>query len=119
MSDFRMGAGELRFAELIWSNEPITSGALAKLALSEIGWKKTTAFTVLKRLCDRGLFQNVDGTVTSLVSHDSYYERHSHLYVEETFGGSLPAFLAAFGSHKKLSEDEIRELEILIENMRG
>ena len=118
MSDFRMGAGELRFADLIWENEPITSGALAKLALDAIGWKKTTAFTVLKRLCDRGLFQNNGGMVTSLLSRDTYYARHSEAYVEETFGGSLPAFLAAFGSRKKLSEQEISELEKLIEQMR-
>ena len=119
MADFRMGAGELRFAELIWDNEPIASGDLAKLALEAIGWKKTTAFTVLKRLCDRELFENNAGTVTSLMSRDAYYARHSELYVEETFGGSLPAFLAAFGSRKKLSEKELGELEKLIGQMRG
>lgn len=119
MSDFRMGTGELRFAELIWDHEPIASGALAKLALDAIGWKKTTAFTVLKRLCDRGLFQNDAGTVTSLMSREAYFARHSELYVDEIFGGSLPAFLAAFGSRKKLSDEEIRELEKLIETMRS
>ena len=119
MSDFRMGAGELCFADLIWENEPIASGALAKLALDSIGWKKTTAYTVLKRLCDRGLFQNDGGTVTSVMSREAYYGRHSEVYVEETFGGSLPAFLAAFGSRKKLSEQELTELEKLIADMRG
>ena len=118
MSDFRMGAGELRFAELIWDNEPVSSGVLAKLALEAIGWKKTTAFTVLKRLCERGLFQNEGGTVTSLMSREEYDARHSERYVEENFGGSLPAFLAAFGSRKKLSQEEIRQLESLIESMR-
>jgi len=119
MSDFRMGAGELRFADLIWENAPIGSGALAKLALEHIGWKKTTAYTVLKRLCDRGLFRNEDGTVTPIMSREDYYARHSQAYVEETFGGSLPAFLAAFGSRKKLSEEEIAQLEALVESMRG
>ena len=118
MSDFRMGAGELRFADLIWENEPIASGALAKLALDTIGWKKTTAFTVLKRLCDRGLFQNDGGMVASLMSRETYYARHSEVYVEETFGGSLPAFLTAFSSRKKLSEQDVRELEKLIAQMR-
>ena len=118
MSDFRMGPGELRFAELIWDNEPVASGTLAKLALDAIGWKKTTAFTVLKRLCDRGLFQNEGGIVTSLMSREEFDARHSELYVEENFGGSLPAFLAAFGSRKKLSQEEIRQLESLIERMR-
>ena len=119
MSDFRMGAGELRFADLIWENAPIGSGALAKLALEHIGWKKTSAYTVLKRLCDRGLFRNEDGIVSPIMSREDYYARHSHAYVEETFGGSLPAFLAAFGSRKKLSEEEIAQLEALVESMRG
>ncbi len=119
MSDFRMGAGELRFADLIWENEPISSGALAKLALEHIGWKKTTAYTVLKRLCDRGLFQNNEGVVTSVMSKETYYARHSQLYVQETFHGSLPAFLAAFGSRQKLSQEEIEQLQKLIDDMRG
>lgn len=118
MSDFRMGAGELRFAELIWENEPIASGVLAKLALESIGWKKTTAFTVLRRLCDRGLFQNDGGIVTSLMSRENYYAKHSQAYVEETFGGSLPAFLAAFTSRKRISEQELKELEELVADMR-
>lgn len=119
MSDFRMAAGELRFADLIWENEPIASGVLAKLALETIGWKKTTAFTVLRRLCDRGLFQNDSGTVTSLICREAYYAKHSRLYVEETFGGSLPAFLTAFTSRKNLSDQELKELEKIVEDMRG
>ena len=119
MSDFRMGAGELRFADLIWENEPISSGELAKLALEHIGWKKTTAYTVLKRLCDRGLFSNDGGTVTSVMNRETYYACHSQRYVEETFQGSLPAFLAAFGSRKKLSPEEIEQLQKLIDDMRG
>ena len=119
MSDFRMGPGELRFAELIWDNEPVSSGVLAKLALESIGWKKTTAFTVLKRLCDRGLFQNDGKKVTSLVSREEFYARQSEIFVEETFNGSLPAFVAAFGSRKKLSDSEIEELQKLIDAMRG
>ncbi len=118
MSDFRMAAGELRFADLIWENEPIASGVLAKLALERIGWKKTTAFTVLRRLCDRGLFQNDGGSVTSLMSREDYYAKHSQTYVEETFGGSLPAFLTAFTSKKNISEQELKELEKLVAQMR-
>lgn len=119
MSDIRMGAGEARFAELIWEHEPISSGNLAKLALEAFNWKKTTAFTVLKRLCDRGLFQNEGGTVTSLLSREDYYAKHSAQYVEETFGGSLPAFLAAFSAGKRLSEQEVDALQKLINTMRG
>ncbi|MBQ7130526.1 MAG: BlaI/MecI/CopY family transcriptional regulator [Oscillospiraceae bacterium] len=118
MGELRMGAVESRFADLIWGNEPISSGALAKLAEEKLQWKKTTSFTVLKRLCDRGLFENNAGTVTSRMSREEYYARHSEQYVQETFGGSLPAFLTAFSSRKKLTEREVEELQRLIETMR-
>ncbi len=94
-------------------------GDLAKLANEEFEWKKTTAFTVLKRLCERELFQNQNGIVTSLISKEEFYARHSETYVEETFGGSLPAFLAAFGARKKLTDKEIDEIQKIIESMRG
>ncbi|MBE6561005.1 MAG: BlaI/MecI/CopY family transcriptional regulator [Ruminococcaceae bacterium] len=118
MSELKTGSAEARFADLIWENEPITSGELAKLGEMEFGWKKTTSFTVLKRLCDRGIFQNLSGTVTSLISREEYYARHSEQYVRDTFGGSLPAFLAAFGTRKKLSDAEIEELQRIINSMR-
>lgn len=118
MADLRMGMAEGRFADLIWDNEPVASGVLAKLAGETLNWKKTTSFTVLKRLCDRGLFENAGGEVRSLISREDYYARHSEQYVQETFGGSLPAFLAAFGTRKKLSDAEVEELQALIEQMR-
>lgn len=118
MSDLRMGTAEARFADIIWEKEPITSGQLAKIGLAEFNWKKTTSHTVLKRLCERGLFRNEGGTVTSLISRDEYYARHSEAYVQETFGGSLPAFLAAFGTRKQLSDEEVDELKKLIDGMR-
>lgn len=119
MSDLKMGTAESRFADIIWENEPISSGDLAKLGNKKFEWKKTTSFTVLKRLCERGIFQNQNGIVTSLISRGDFYARHSEQYVEETFGGSLPAFLAAFGSRKRLSEKEIDELQKIIDSMRG
>ena len=119
MSDYKMGPAEGQFADLIWENEPLTSGQLSKLGEAALSWKKTTCFTVLKRLCDRGIFQNQGGTVTSRISREEFYARNSEAYVEETFGGSLPAFLAAFGTRKRLSDDEIDELKKLIESMRG
>ena len=119
MSDLKMGTAEARFADVIWANEPITSGQLAKIGATDFNWKKTTSHTVLKRLCERGLFKKENGVVTSLISRDEYYARHSEQYVEETFGGSLPAFLAAFGTRKKLSDKEIEELQRVIESMRG
>ena len=118
MSDLRMGPAETQFAEIIWENEPIASGALSKKAEELLHWKKTTSFTVLKRLCERGIFQNQNGTVTSLISREEFFARHSEAYVRETFGGSLPAFLAAFSTRKKLTDKEIDEMKDLIEKMR-
>ena len=118
MGDLRPGTAEARFADIIWDSEPITSGELAKLANKKFGWKKTTAFTVLKRLCERGLFQNINGTVTSLISKTDFYADQSEAYVQDSFGGSLPAFLAAFGRRKKLTDGEVEQLINIIEGMR-
>lgn len=119
MSDMRMGPAETQFADIIWANEPIASGILSRKAEEALNWKKTTSFTVLKRLCERGIFQNQGGMVTSLVSREEFFARHSETYVQENFGGSLPAFLAAFSTRKKLTDSEIDEMKKLIESMRG
>lgn len=118
MSSLRMGVAEARFADVIWENEPISSGHLAKIGATDFNWKKTTSHTVLKRLCERGLFINENGMVTSLISREEYYARHSEQYVEENFGGSLPSFLAAFTTGKTFSREEIEELQKVIENMK-
>ena len=119
MSELRMGAIESRFADIIWQNEPVTSPELVKLAAKELDWKKSTTYTVLRRLCERGIFQNNDGVVTSLISKQEFYAVKSEQFVEETFSGSLPAFLAAFTTRKKLSDAEINELQELINQSRG
>lgn len=119
MAVYKLGAVEARFAELIWENEPLPSNRLAKLAEQELGWKKSTAYTILKRLCERGLFQNEGGQVSSLVSREEFQAAQSEQFVEEAFGGSLPAFVAAFGSRRRLTESELDELERLVESMRG
>ena len=119
MADIRMGPAETQFAEIIWAREPIASGELSRKAEEVLNWKKTTSFTVLKRLCERGIFQNQNGIVTSLISREEFFARHSEQYVQETFGGSLPAFMAAFGTRKKLTDSEIDEMKKLIESMRG
>ncbi|MBQ6797601.1 MAG: BlaI/MecI/CopY family transcriptional regulator [Oscillospiraceae bacterium] len=118
MGELTMGAIETRFAEIIWQREPISSTELVKLAAQELGWKKSTTYTVLRRLCERGIFQNQDGTVTSRVSKQEFYAVQSEKFVEETFSGSLPAFLAAFTTRKKLSDREIAELQALIDQNR-
>ena len=119
MSELRMGAIESRFADMIWENEPVPSPELVKLAERELNWKKSTTYTVLKRLCERGIFRNQSGIVTSLISRQNFYAVQSEKFVEETFSGSLPAFLAAFTTRKKLSEEEIAELQALIDQSRG
>ena len=119
MADIRMGPAETQFAEIIWANEPIASGLLSKKAEEILSWKKTTSFTVLKRLCERGIFQNQNGTVTSLITKEEFFARHSEAYVQENFGGSLPAFMAAFSTRRKLSDREVEEMMSLIEKMRG
>ena len=118
MGDLSMGAIESRFADIIWQKEPVSSTELVKLALEEFGWKKSTTYTVLRRLCERGIFQNKDGAVSSLISKQEYYAVQSEQFVEGTFAGSLPAFLTAFATRKKLSEEEITELENLIKSYR-
>lgn len=119
MAEYRLAELESRFADLIWGNEPLSSRRLAELAEGALSWKRTTTYTILKRLCDRGLFQNVGGQVTSLVSREEFYARQSEQFVEENFQGSLPAFLAAFGSRKQLSPGELAEIQAMIEKMRG
>ena len=119
MAEYKLGEVESMFADIIWKNEPFSSRRLAELAEQRLNWKRTTTYTILKRLCDRGLFRNAGGTATSLVSREEFYARQSEQFVEETFNGSLPAFLAAFGSRKKLSDAEIDELQKVIDSMRG
>ena len=113
-----MGVLESRFADIIWEHEPLASRDLIRMAEKELNWKATTSYTVLKRLCERGLFRLQNKIVTSLISREEFYGRKSEQFVEETFHGSLPAFIAAFGSRKKLSDDEVKELKKLIDGLR-
>ncbi len=114
MSDLSMGSAESRFADIIWENEPITSTELSKKSNELLGWKKSTSFTVLKRLCEKGIFQNQKGTVTSLISRNGFYSAQSEKFVEEIFDGSLPAFLAAFTARRTLSEKDVEALRRMV-----
>lgn len=118
MAEYRLGEVEMKFAEIIWEKEPLASGELAKLCEKELSWKKSTTYTILKRVCERGLFQNVGGVVTSLVSKQEFLSKQSTQFVEETFGGSLPGFVAAFTAGRGLSEDEVKQLQKIIEENR-
>lgn len=118
MVDYKLGIMETRFAELIWNREPITSGELVKLCERELEWKKSTTYTMLRRLCQRNIFQNKDGMVTAILSKQEFQALQSEMFIEETFSGSLPQFLAAFAGRKKLTDTEINELQRLIDQNR-
>lgn len=113
--DYSLGTIEAKFASLIWENAPLKTSQLVKLAEESLDWKRTTTYTVLKKLSDRGLFVNQDGTVKVLITKEEFYARQSESYVEQSFGGSLPGFLAAFSSRRKLSDKEIAEIKKIIE----
>ena len=119
MVDYELGAVQERFADLIWANEPVASGELVKLCEEEFQWKKSTTYTVLRKLCDKGLFQNDDGIVSSLISKEEFYSAKSEQIVEKSYAGSLPAFVAAFISNKKLTPKEVDEIQQMIDAFRA
>ena len=116
MNTYQLGTVESRFADIIWTNEPLASAQLVALCEQQLQWKKSTTYTVLKRLCEKGIFKNEKGTVVSLISRDDFYAAQSEQFVEDTFHGSLPAFLAAFTKRKKLSADEVKQLRKMIDD---
>ena len=119
MNEIRLGAIEAKFADIVWQNAPISTANLIKLCEKEFDWKRTTTYTVLKRLSERGIFKNDSGTVTVLISKEEFYSMQSERVVKEIFGGSLPAFVAAFTARQNLSDDEIEEIRTIIEKMKG
>ena len=118
MGEWTLGAVESRFADIIWDHAPLKSSELVRLAAEELGWKKSTTYTVLKRLCQRGIFRNEEGVVQACLSREEFSARRSEQFVEEAFSGSLPAFLTAFTTRKKLSEEEIAQLQEWIDQNR-
>ena len=117
--EYHLGEIETRFARLIWEHEPLSSAELVKYAESELAWKKSTTYTVLRRLIEKGIFQNENGTVTSRLTREEFAAAQSEQFVDETFSGSLPQFLAAFARRKKLTAREIDELQRFIDANRG
>lgn len=115
MEDYTLGKIESRFADIIWENAPLSTAELIALCGKELRWKRTTTYTVLKKFSERGIFENVSGMVEIKMPKEEFYARQSECYVEHSFGGSLPGFLAAFTSRKKLSEKEITELRRIID----
>ena len=115
---YELGEVQKQFAEIVWEKEPIGSGELVKICDKEFGWKKSTTYTVLKKLCEKGIFQNMEGVVTSIITKADFYAATSEQFVEETFGGSFPAFIAAFTSGKKLTEQEVEEIQKMIDEFK-
>lgn len=109
---------EYRFCLILWEHEPIKSTELVKLCKEQLGWKSTTTYTVIKRLSERGVVKNENTIVTSLVSKEEVQASELNEMVEKTFEGSLPAFVAAFTRHGKITEKEIDEVQAMIDRFR-
>lgn len=113
--DIRLTAAEEKLAALIWREAPLPSPELVVLAHGEMDWKKSTTYTVLKKLCDKGVFKNENATVSVVLTRDEQIARQSRRYVEDTFGGSLPKFIASFFGGRTLTPEQAAELKRLIE----
>lgn len=116
--EYKMSEGENRLAELVWEHEPVPSMELVKLCEQKLSWKKSTTFTVLKKLCTKGILKNEAAVVTSLVPRETFVQEKSRKFIEDTFGGSLPGFFAAFLGKEKLSESQVAELKNMIDNYK-
>ena len=114
-AELKMGANEMKFAEIVWENAPLSSTRLAELAKERLGWAKTTSYTVLRRLCDKGIFKNEDATVSVAITREDYHAARGERFVESDYGGSLPAFVAAFSRRRALSDGDIAKLRALVE----
>ena len=113
--DIQLGVIEARYADMIWEHEPVTSSELVKMTAVEFNWKRTTAHNVLRRLIDKGLFQNENGLVTAVISREDFYARQSRQYVEDKFAGSLTSFIAAFKQDAKLTPKEAEAIRTMID----
>lgn len=118
MKELKLCESEYRFADIVWENEPIASGELVAVCEKQLGWKKSTTYTVLKRLVERGILKNENSTITSLVKQEQVQKFESEQFVNRTFGGSLPKFITAFMNDKKLSRDEADQLKKLIDSYK-
>lgn len=116
--DMEIGEVQERFANLVWDHEPIPSGQLVKLCEQELNWKKPTTYTVLRKLCEKGLFRNEDGLVSAVLTREQFASRRSEQFVDNAFHGSLPAFVAAFTAQKSLSAQEAEEIQQMIDKFR-
>ncbi len=118
MTDYQLGPIESRFADIVWTNAPMTTRQLVAACAEALRWKRTTTYSILKKLCEKGFFQMENSIVTPRITREEYHSIQSEKFVEETFQGSLPALVLAFGSRKKLTSEELEELQRTIDRMR-
>ena len=111
-----LGMVEAHFADIVWQNAPVSTKELVEICAKELNWKRTTTYTVLKKLCDKGLFVTESSTVDARMTKEEFYAMQSERFVEDTFDGSLPAFIAAFTSRKRLDEKELEEIRRMIDS---
>ena len=118
MVDIELGIVQERFADIVWKNESIASGELVKICEKKLNWKKPTTYTVLRKLCEKGLLKNEDGIVSSIISREKFYAKKSEQIIEDSYSGSLPAFISAFVSNKKLTSKEVDEIQKMIDEFK-
>lgn len=118
MKEIELGEVQAKFADIVWENEPVSSGELVKICEKALSWKKSTTYTVLRKLCEKGLFVNENGTVKSVISREEFYFSKSEKVIEESFGDSLPAFIAAFISRRSITGEEAEEIQKMIDRFR-
>ena len=114
-AEIRLGAAESAFAQIVWDRAPVSSGELVKICKQELNWARSTTYTVLHRLCDKSLFRVEKGMVYTLLTREEFKMQQSETFVQDTFQGSLPAFIAAFTAGKKLNQKEAEEIRQLID----
>ena len=115
MEEMKLGMVEAHFADIVWERAPLSTKELVAVCERELNWKRTTTYTVLKKLCERGIFATENSVVTALVSREEFYAIQSEKFVEDTYAGSLPAFIAAFASRKRPSEQELEEIRRMLD----
>ncbi len=118
MADLELGIIQERFASIVWDHEPIASGELAKVCEKELNWKRPTTYTVLRKLCEKGILQNEDGVVSSLISRDEFFSSKSERIIEDSYSGSLPAFIASFVSRKPISAEDAAQIQEMIDDFK-
>ena len=118
MLQIELGEIQAKFADIVWREEPISSGELVKICEKELNWKKPTTYTVLRKLCEKGLLKNENGTVSSIVSREEFYSAKSEQIIEDSFEGSLPAFIASFIARKNLTAKEAEDIQKMIDTFK-